>query len=111
MGRWFSRPSDQFASCFEGLVIQHNLSGQFPTGLGVDPKCMKLLRNYYARVVADFFRRQVPVLQALQVSCKTLRATLVSARCWGHDDCTLRDSTSNHRGTRPKPETAVSHPL
>ena len=81
------------------------------TGLGAHPKCMKLLRNYYARVVADFFHRQVPVLQALQVSCKTLRATLVSARCWGHDDCTLRDSTSNHRGTRPKPETAVSHPL
>jgi hypothetical protein len=54
-----------------------------PTGLGADPKYMKLLQNYYARVAADFFRRQVPVLQALQVSCKTLRATLVAARCWG----------------------------
>ena len=26
-----------------------------PTGLGAHPKCMKLLQNYYARVVADFF--------------------------------------------------------
>ena len=53
-------------------VTQGNVSGQFPAGLGGDPKCMKLLQNCYARVAADFFHRQVPVLQALQVSCKTV---------------------------------------
>ena len=52
--------------------IHGNVSGQFLTSLGADPKCMKLLQNCYARVVADFFHRQVPVLQALQVSCKTV---------------------------------------